>query len=82
MKWWLSVDLPNLESVQLGYAALDGVDADDCSLCLQGYFGGYCGYDRFAQANYVGVNEMELCLSQKDRVCELVAVFECDSRCG
>ena len=57
------VDLPNLESVQLGYAALDGVNADNCSLCLRGFFFLCCKHARFTQTNYVGVDEMELCLS-------------------
>lgn len=57
------VDLPNLESVQLGYAALDGVNADNCSLCLRGFSCVRCKHARFTQTNYVGVDEMELCLS-------------------
>lgn len=32
------VDLPNLESINLGYAALDGVNEDNCSLCMRGRF--------------------------------------------
>ena len=35
MNWW--IDLPNLNSIKLGFGALEGrYDDDDCSLLMRG----------------------------------------------